>query len=276
MGWSGGGGVVPHDSACSPADLLMQTLPHCPLQLLSSPAFQGAASVLHQIMEMLVLTFAPVAPLLRPGGELGRAGVCQPLTVPSSCSFRQACMLPCARSCTTAMLRDPLPTQQCADEYAERVAALLFLWCVLAWLLPALLLLPGEQRQQQPDSSGMGGLRRSSRLSSSRLSGIGDGQGREASGSTSSHGGSRTERQKPSPEQRASHKAVAWVESKLRLLTCGAAKTAVGSRTGGQRDAAAASEPSCLCLLRWAATLALIWEACCLLAPLYAHPSASQ
>lgn len=159
-----------------------------------------------------------------------------------------------------------LLARPCADEYAERVAALLYIWITMAWLLPTLLLLPRERRPEAARSIS-GEPRRSSRLSSSGAQQGGDDSGRASSDSTSLHS-SRFEPQNPTAHRSAARiaaKVPAAVESKLRLLKCSTA-AAAGGRGGGLRQ-------NGLCLLRWAATLVIVWEACCLLAPLYSAPA---
>lgn len=153
-----------------------------------------------------------------------------------------------------------------ADEYAERVAALLYVWIMLAWLLPTLLLLPRERRPEAARSIS-GELRRSSRLSSSEGRHGGDDGGRGSSGSSSQHS-SGTRPQNPSAQQSAvwlTSQVAASIESKLRLLKCSSA-AAAGGGGGGLRQ-------NGLCLLRWGATLVIVWEACCLLAPFYTAPA---
>lgn len=160
-----------------------------------------------------------------------------------------------AHGCSAALLVAP---SSVTDEYAQLVAALLFVWCVLAWLLPALLLLPGEQRRVSDESS----QRESGSIASSSRNG--------RSGSGGGSGGAETRK----PEVwRLLQTAVSMVEARLRLLK-GSRVQVPGSRgTARGWDARHLEQPPGLFVLRWATLLCVTWEACCLVAPLYSRPA---
>ena len=131
------------------------------------------------------------------------------------------------------------------------MAALLFVWCVLAWLLPALLLLPAEQQQ------------------AANARGQQEGDSGSDSGSDSSHR-SGSDESRGAEGRQLLQKAVGTVEGRLRVLKGSKERASAGRNMAHTHDGLG-PQPA-LFFLRWATVLCVTWELCCIVAPLYSRP----